>query len=171
MESVYHINMIYCFFFLFFGIFVARIFCRIIKREINTLPARNVMRHELHVGERSRILARMSGAREKWKETVTSAHVTHRGVYLHAKVHFIQVYNYGFPSRQVPVPEDSRLGSGFRNALATFLPTFPSFQPHQPVQPFGRVRFPSPSLHLITLRPTEYTPSYETLYVEHAIDG
>lgn len=94
-----------------------------------------------------------------------------RGVYLHAKVHFIQVYNYGFPSRQVPVPEDSRLGSGFRNALATFLPTFSSFQPHQPVQPFGRVRFPSPSLHLITLRPTEYTPSYETLYVEHAIDG
>jgi len=105
-----------------------------------------------------------------------------RGVYLHAKVHFVQVYNYGFPGRQVPVPEDSRLGSGFRNALATFLPTS-SFQPHQPVQPFCRVRFPSSfllclpflslsfSLHLITLRPTEYTPSYETLCVERAING
>ena len=29
-----------------------------------------------------------------------SAHATRRGVYLHAKVHFVQVYNYGFPGRQ-----------------------------------------------------------------------
>lgn len=32
-------------------------------------------------------------------ETVTSAHATPRRLYLHAKVHFVQVYNYGFRGR------------------------------------------------------------------------
>ncbi|KAL0129960.1 hypothetical protein PUN28_001905 [Cardiocondyla obscurior] len=80
--------------------------------------------------------------------------------------------------------------AGFRNALATFLPTS-SFQPHQTVQPF--VGFGSPSLSFSLSLPlplppshlflslflsafnyftsTEYTPSYETLCVERAING
>lgn len=45
--------------------FLPRAFCRIIKRKISTLAARNVMRHEPHVGECRGHSRERRGARER----------------------------------------------------------------------------------------------------------
>jgi len=65
-----------------------------------------------------------------------------RRVYLHAKVHFVQIYNYGFPGRQVPVPEDSEAGEWLQERPRYLPPYLASCRPHQPVQPFGRASEP-----------------------------
>lgn len=84
----------------------------------------------------SRGLCTYRGEAAKWQETVTSAHATPRRLYLHAKVHFVQVYNYGFRGRYQ-----------FRRTrcwgVASGTPSLPSslplrlLEPHQPDQPFG----------------------------------
>jgi len=83
---------------------------------------------------------RERGAEGGGRRRVTSAHAACHGVYLHAKVHFVQIYNYGFPGRQVPVPEDSEAGEWLQERPRYLPPYLASCRPHQPVQPFGRAR-------------------------------
>lgn len=52
---------------------------------------------------RARACTREGGReRPRWKGDCNerALDATHRVVYLHAKVHFVQVYNHGFPGRQ-----------------------------------------------------------------------
>lgn len=90
------------------------------------------IRSNVYVQERRR----GGGEREEMAETVTSAHATSRRLYLRAKVHFVQVYNYGFRGR-----------FQFRRTrcwgVASGTPSLPSslplrlLEPHQSDQPFA----------------------------------
>lgn len=159
-----------------------RAFCRIIKvagKYSNALAARNVMRHEMHVGERSRTLARGNVGRKRVREREGEGEgdCNKRACNVLRRL----------PACQGALCSDIHITTGFQAGSSSgglrgrgvasgtpslYLPPYLAF-PIPPVCPALRsgVGSPPPFLHLITLRPTEYTPSYETLYVGRAIDG
>lgn len=92
---------IFLIFFFFFDILVAR-FLSHHKKKSKYISGEKCYATRGCMWENTR--GRSRRERKRWKETVISVHAMRHGVYLHAKVHFVQVYNYGFPGRQVPVP-------------------------------------------------------------------
>lgn len=91
---------------LFSAFFAARTFYRIMRRS-KYISGEKCYATRAPCGRNARGHSREyicaggegGGGSAKWQETVTSAHATPRRLYLHAKVHFVQVYNYGFRGR------------------------------------------------------------------------